>query len=686
MEMWAFLFAGGVFSAIRRTLKGEGFIADVLGALFEGSIDDFFEEVVKKFAPRFRGYIAYKSENQKTMLKEIVEYVESLPEERKLELSSFFEKHPPSIPEELICNSTDFDSKENAKKIRKVLKTQLEKEFGKIDKIIDSDVHFKSSEDMSREIFKDASHIPSDVIVIIQIINRHIFEIKYRGIGAEERDVLKVVQYMIEDSPKLGSIDGMLKRMEDYMHIILQQNSNPDFSVAKIESLAKKDPFFFVRLQCPECASTEIRREGDRAECLSCGESFELIKNNEELLDVIERSEEEIKKQIRVSGKEITDELSRDISDLASRMVSIEYFDRVMAERARQADELGSAVALLNANTNEKMSEIFDSANARITEMFKTLEASQAGIAVTIRKEADKLDVMSKLIYGQLIRIEDSIDDQANRTENAIGELKRALETYQNDLLKKYDNSETVNEIIKSVLNDVKVGNSKLIDILGPRLDEIYKLLEQTKKLVDKIAEDHNDLGNKIENVFCPHCQREGVTFELIKGTKTYKCNDCGYTVEFVENINDTPRYDLDACDFVIECSSDALYFDINYPSRRKADMDKKENFIKKRREQGMIPRILVKGDAIEKLGQASCEISPEAYMGEYMNLISECGTVIITIDHTGHSFNKNHIVNISAAFSGLKTIFLSSKISYSSHKGDPDSWKTCGNNKFSRR
>ena len=550
METLGYVLVTALFSAIGFGLRrGTQVFSTVSSSLLGGAIEELLEDLVKKMFPNSGLYIPHRSQNKRELAAELSAYMATLSESELSGIATFVEKakfKDKKLEGLCIRRKEGGFTKDDYRAFRKAIKASL-KQIG--DKQ-DFSIHLKNPKVMLDEMFCNASEAPDELIEMIAIINRHVFEIKYLGLGSDERDVVKVMQYMIEDSPSIISIKEMCGKMESFFNLINQQNNNPSFIVPRTEGgaldyshvreLSKTDPFCFVEIKCPVCGADgcDVIRMDDHVYCKKCNKTFNIIKNEKKLEEAIKETEFKIISKIEAGGKTVSDEVRVRISELSEKMVSREYFDAYRRAFENGIDDVTAAIESERRNASLEIESALDGIKYGIEEKIESSsERIIEKIESAIDREMEKLNAKaSKKLdseLGKLLRqsdanterIIDELDDLAEEILSSVTSISGTV-AENNAMLKgvKYDLRKLANYIYEKENSGMKHELYALAES-----ENIRTIISEIKKLREIYRNDTGENDSPREIItYCSYCGRRESRFARYKNG--YRCG-CGLFV-----------------------------------------------------------------------------------------------------------------------------------------------------------
>ena len=240
------------------------------------------------------------------------------------------------------------------------------------------------------------------LLAIAEKINLLYFEMKYKSLAAEERDVIAITRELMAMQS-----NALFDRLRDFLEVIIQQNAQISFvchteggtlspearkktTADLVTEHAKKDPFFFVPLKCPNCESHNVTRTGDTVVCKSCGHKYLAIENvqDDDLHKKIDELTAELRRKL-AAQEGYSEKILERVEELAKQQASAEFVKQALNE-----SEDAVKIALGEAE---------QAVHLDITEAADTIERAIADRAGHIEEKID--DVISEVravVSGEL--------------------------------------------------------------------------------------------------------------------------------------------------------------------------------------------------------------------------------------------------------------------------------------------
>jgi len=578
----------------------------VLDAAWGGSVEELLEWLMKWITPNSCPYLR-KGRLRRNLILDIAKYSAGLDDAERRELAEFLSDFASEKGkedkgksyniwmdlfnnEELTAPPAGDDEKsleEYEKRIKRALKSfkrhvssEIKEINGKIGKEQERGIAYVGVEGMTRRIFgaqlkargsagnEGAIEAPASVIKIVEMVNDYFFEVKYISLGNDERDVVKVMQKMVEDS-NLRLLDSIREELD----LITQHNANPSLvsrsevvdgrriRTTNLSELAKTDPYLFVRLECPSCHSTggAIVRNGESARCNNCGERFEIIRNVKEFEDILLKTEERLSELIRSSGEEVENkideakdeikaELKSQTASLARAIVSNQYatMARAMLEAEKNKDEILYSLTAVVAASGDELLKGIDERLSEIGESFaeKMKEGNEdviVSISEVIKGESARIEAIGMKIIAEVSVIKENQEHEQQDHRAMLDALSRVVT--------RMDEGEITESKVADILSNVE-GMKEFFGRFGMRLTEISKNINEGK------AREQTAVIR-----YCPNCESDDRAF-ILKG-EHYRCQACGYGVKKAD-IGSKGLSATEGCDVTLISDDGDLYLN-NY-------------------------------------------------------------------------------------------------------------------------
>ena len=553
MELIAFIVSGLILGTVKFVGKPDE--NKFLGSLVEGAFGGAIEEVLEgliKLLPNGTWYFFKRKKRMKEMLSDINEYFSDLSPEDKASLVKYisdadFSNAFQTIKEKAHKYGITLDFEEffqgfekKSAKDRKVICGNILKVFEKVYKDVQknqtADIVYFTPEVLARRL-TGRDDAPASFIAILKIIDDNVFKIKYQKLGGDERDLAKVIQYMMQDC-RLHLIDDL----KEYFDAVLQtrayaeaKTGQKDIPLVSIEKIAKKDPFCFVRLVCPECGASgsNVRRSGDRAVCICCGSVYDIVRNidEDEITKKLALAEQRILEGIG-NNANVTAELSAEVKALAGRVVTREYFEQYKQELAKQESK----------SEEEQKAFIAESIKLSEENILKALEPINGKLAALVDRKMDTaVESISAVLKEEYISIESSMKA-----------LTEGFDAFKGDI---------------AILTD---GMVRLIDDVEHIHSDTQTIIGMLENEGNRVPTGRYEAPVKFKGK-CPRCGND-VTFKNSSQSGNYICPVCGYA-DSADSIEKGESVDTKTVDLKLYTDGSEMELDFkNDESYRKAE------------------------------------------------------------------------------------------------------------------
>ena len=448
-----FAFIGSRFKKITTTT----IIKDVIESAGGEALEELVEKVVMTLFPKLMPFIPFTRMRKQRVLfaEQVKDALQSLNEEEVRELKSFFESHAIDGKRLKELSGIDLNDPKTLASYVKALKSQLKANREELTK----GFALESGEAMVRKMYgitAPDAQIPAALLKLSDLISRRVSEIMYLGLSSDDRDLAKVIQLMMADNNKRITADvrEMMEKtlvadvramMQDTLAIILQHHEDgtlaalPAMATVNKEKGIPSDPYFYVKLVCPECGATAdyVHRHGDRVFCRCCGGSYDIVQNAEpEVVARIAELEARLEARLTANGVEIGAQVCAQLHEMAEKTVSAEYFERQMNALKNGTE----AVALTVEQMEEALSQRMASIERYLEDMRRQAEARdmdfrawstenarelQAGLTATIVQENRNLQMQLLRVQEDLARI----GTDTSETREMVGRLIKLIGT-----------------------------------------------------------------------------------------------------------------------------------------------------------------------------------------------------------------------------------------------------------------
>ncbi|MBR4943213.1 MAG: hypothetical protein IKZ28_04200, partial [Clostridia bacterium] len=351
-----------------------GLLCDLMGALGLLKADEAFESVkggiVEEFVEEFiegvlgiRLFINKRKTYVKVLAKKAAEYLGNLSEVEIATLREFFRTHKAQIKTKKgkikqVAVEFEVPAKEQEKGEVKATLKKLAKELKKLyaqeKRSQEATIHYVTAEEALESLFvlQENEKYPETLKGFIAIVITHVHEVSYLALSEDDRDLAKVFQYMLDENTEalkrwfgkevvtpdgFSSMKGDLAELKETLLLIMQQHESGALASAATVGKARKDPFCFAKLVCPDCHATGeyIVRRGNRTYCKKCGSAHDITENIEDLKKLLEETKQELAEKLDLQGRGVS-EIGEKVDVIAQKMVTTEFFEQVFAEMKRE--------------------------------------------------------------------------------------------------------------------------------------------------------------------------------------------------------------------------------------------------------------------------------------------------------------------------------------------------------------
>ncbi len=501
-------------------------------------------EVITRFFPKSAAYISNARQNKSSMFSEIFDLIDQMTDEDKKELSLYFssvdnKKVKALDLSEFLFNPADFSEKELKKEFSR-LEKEMKKLLKKMAKVTMNSLQIKNAHIIAAEIYGN-DNPPKSVTDVISIINNHLYELKYLALGGEYQDLAKVVQFMIED----GNL-RMMNELRQSFDIMAQHNSEYGERQYDINTIAKKDPFCFVRLECPEChaSGSALVRKENKVSCKCCQNVYDIIKNidDDNITKMIKECTNILGKQISSNEKAVIDK----IEQVATKLVGEEYFEKQLKlleenEEKFRKDIEKVIAANSSSNTVYSNSMYFDQSFRYLKEkddeqrrMFEASVMDKIDRIAMGAKNTSYSNTSSPISYldgvieeiGNYNRhIYDKLDNIQSGFEEKTDKIISMLENYVNEYREDVSDAKSIMDGLFNQITLMQVNTSASNRTLFSKLEDFFKTMggiAETKPV---------PITESAPAIYCPCCKESNIKFNQIGGGSHFSCSNCGYII-----------------------------------------------------------------------------------------------------------------------------------------------------------
>lgn len=504
----------GAFSVVLGSISV--FATNVKGAVISGVVESFIDESLdlisgalsfKSILEKFRNRASLKQAK-----KDIDEKFEKYVAENNVSLKKCFDKDFNSkFKDEYKKIPSPFsDSKEEKKGFNKL----LSKSIAKIKKEELYNLKSFSAEVYLNEIFGEKIHqldkeCKEHCIKIFAIIREYVFSRMFINMSLEDRTLAKTIHYMLEDQTNQTNtlFQDFSSKIEEFRYLItaiMQQHESGMLSSATSIKLAQGDPFLFVKLECPECHASgkHVLRKGDRAFCAKCGASYDIIKNVDEVKDLIVKAQESIEEELCLQGVQIT-EMKDIINGLACEVVTESYLENSTKEIESFAKDACNDI-------KHMLQDIIDKQNLSDADMKALISNNFSAVKEAVLVQRNALDALNDYIIHEVTSNLKKIEKITHDTNVTVHDTNATA----------HDTNTTVRD-----MNVTTHNTDSNVLALTNSFNSFRKTFEKNEN------RKQNQLLDKYVRT-CPFCERDNVTFSKIPRTRQYKCPICGYIID----------------------------------------------------------------------------------------------------------------------------------------------------------
>ena len=528
MEILGLSVVWAIFSFIKhRTKSNNGLLDSVIEAAGGEALEELLECIVLKIFPegvlrlfgKSQKYNMGKTEREQ-LKAELTNVLRGITPTELQEMLAFLEQHEPKL---------DFLSEEqNGRKAKKSFRKLIEKFEEDVKLQQTSAILSKTSDELIRSMYDlpQGSAVPGAMVKIVEVVSNHTFSKIYIDLDKDQRELAKVVEYMVtnivRDSMPQGLTDevkGMREEMQELRGVfatILQHEDGEQMAVAQLRTKMQRDPFYYIKLSCPECGAptSRVHREGDTVYCMCCGNHHDIIRNAEpEVLAALKETEDSLKAHITAGNEDLKAQCQR----IAEGMVRQQYMEIKLEDLKNRVDGAHQDLAdRLKRALDEKMGEKIDALAAKIGECQrngedimqvladkgKEMQEATADIRKRMMQLDDRADNMSHMLEG-LIEAQEDEAAFRERVERALPQISGIMEEYAKSIA-------TTNALGTDIQND---------------LDTVLRILQH---IID------GGLGRASSNTrrrFCPNCGREAA-FKQPQEKASWECELCGTKIK----------------------------------------------------------------------------------------------------------------------------------------------------------
>lgn len=450
MEVLGFSIVCSIFSFIGVKFKNmgiKGILKSVIDSAGGEALEELIEAMLNFIFPKILPYVPRTrlSKQRQRLSEQLNAAFSGMSEADGQALLRFFEKHSISRKNGAI-HCENINDPGAVKLFCKALKKQYKESKNKATESI----HFKTGEALVRDVYgitDESEQIPAVVLKLSDLVSRHVYESLYVGLSSDDRDLAKVIQFMMVSNNKqmAGTVREELRDMlQETLSIILQHHEDGTLAAIDVRERVPKDPFFYIKLVCPDCGATAdyVHRRGDRVFCRCCGGSYDIVQNAEpEVVKRIAQLERHLERQLKENGTEISAQLHRQLHEMAEKTVSAEYFEKKFAALREGISEDGrqtaQGVTLSVQQMEERLAQRMEGLKAYMAQLQKqeaieTEQISQAVVAA-LHRENQSLHTQAEMMQSQLTQIGAQTERLGTQTAEMLSLVRRMIELNRED-------------------------------------------------------------------------------------------------------------------------------------------------------------------------------------------------------------------------------------------------------------
>jgi len=546
MEFLGYILAAATCGGIRLWFTGElkksdskigklpsdikSLISDGIGAFFGGSLEELLESIVKMAFKKRNFYFKNRRKMGFQAADELVKFLSELTPEQWQELAPYLTSLQTKETKDYaeLFEKARGGDQASMRKIEKNLSDAVKKLREENWRVLPC-----GTDEMTEKLF-GTKEIPRTTREFVQHLFTASMEMTYIGLGEEYRDVVMLMSGIThreseKTNEKLEALESSVRTLCD---MILQHGSDPNFKyewevekhdggvlekVPKISEETLKDPYLFVKLECPVCHASGnfIRRrfaaESRFADCDRCGASYELIRNVSEVQDYLRETEKRLACQIGASEERLSETLR---SQLRKQEISI------VGELGEQLKQQSAAIVVeLYESVFEKLSKETQKGVAADSEKLFELFHRQSEQTIQVKEELKnefrsmETELMQKFL-AQLDRVFESKERNNVDEEQLASILRDAGEGFR-----------AIQIDLRRSVEDLTKGVERLNGIaerFGGLSRENKSLLEQMKELLSQLR--GGLISVNIVRGKCPCCGKIRNLQKLLDG---YACTAC---------------------------------------------------------------------------------------------------------------------------------------------------------------
>ena len=328
------------------------------------------------------------------------------------------------------------DRKDRNKAIEKIFKDYAKH----MEKYIDSQLAYKDRYELAEQWLgaENAKDVPKLVDVMLKHMYFCVYEMKFTTLADDDRDVVKLMQQITVETyssstEKIG--DQLIKKLDNYLHLILQQNTylskhqapeDEDYSDVEAEiggdvslarkrlaKLAKTDNLVWIEHVCPKCGARgdNVDRIANNIECRICGSKC----------SIFDEPSNEVKEMLKEVGliSSNTYYLAEDIKKAVGEVNgSVKNIDNAVKQLIMSDAEIVESIISLKNDSKDQANKIEDLVKDRFASLEDAFNKTGEGINGIIDKLASQ--------YNTIRQIESGIEELKKKQDEATEELRKS--------------------------------------------------------------------------------------------------------------------------------------------------------------------------------------------------------------------------------------------------------------------
>ena len=510
MDFLIFVILSAICSTAANQLAEKTIAQAIVSSAAGGAIEEVVEYLVKKITPNGHFYFLRNRKPNKLLYTAVNDFFQGLSPADQETLIEFmdkldYRKVSPKYAQLMELVKGDLTKalqkmqniKEPENKIfRKKTQNLIHDLYDKLEKNVTEDLKEKSLNDIVADLFDTKwDAMPEVAKKLFKEINDKVYELKYFKMSTEDRDLVKVIQYMIKEGN-----EALLTKLQPSFQYIGQISNCADaaYKTINIEEMAKINPFCYFRLECPNCKATgaSVRKDSDNnVYCTSCGQTHSIVRavRDDEVAELIGKKFEEAQKQLASVIENKTGKIEKALDHLAGKILDTTYFETYFKEFKTSLTAQGDN---REARIIDTLAQIVNDSEDRITQKVA------AEVAKIKSNDSDAL----------LQKLEERIEEYNEQNRKLLFEIYDIVEQTREDVM------------------HMKMMISMMLPLTINIATDISELKDMMKVLMRSVA------AKRIPS-------------------KKLTCPFCGYLTEF-ENQDDTSYYHCSICDCQIDTAS----------------------------------------------------------------------------------------------------------------------------------